>query len=236
MVKQNRLIMNKNKVREYSFIDIEGSIYKISCDWVLGFFEGDGTFIIQLKPNKSHRLGYQLILKFEVYQSGIDKNILEAVRVYLNCGKVVLSQKDINSSRTVYKYSITDLKSIRNKLYPLLKNCSMITSKKYNDLKIFLAVLNIKYPVLDKDYCPNKTIQNNKLTINEIDLKKILELRDKLSSKLNKLDLPIVSSNPSPDWIVAFTDAEGNFYVKINKSSKLKYRIITCFSISQEKS
>lgn len=136
--------MNLHNRKEYKHIDIAGTQYKFNLDWLIGFFEGDGTFIIQLKPNKSHKIGYQVVLKFEIYQSNIDRNILEAIRLFLDCGKVELSKKEAHTTKAVYRYSISDLKSIKTILYPILNECVMITAKKSNDLNIFLAVLRLK--------------------------------------------------------------------------------------------
>ena len=79
----NNLIRTKNKT-----IIINNKTYNLSLEYILGLFEGDGSITIQLKPNKSHKTGKQIILIFEIHQHVIDVDLLKAISVYLDCGKV----------------------------------------------------------------------------------------------------------------------------------------------------
>ena len=79
----NNLIRTQNKT-----IIINNKTYNLSLEYILGLFEGDGSITIQLKPNKSHKTGKQIILIFEIHQHVIDVDLLKAISVYLDCGKV----------------------------------------------------------------------------------------------------------------------------------------------------
>ena len=79
----NKLITTQNKT-----IVINNKIYNLSLEYIFGLFEGDGSITIQLKPNKSHKTGKQIILIFEIHQHVIDVDLLKAISVYLDCGKV----------------------------------------------------------------------------------------------------------------------------------------------------
>ena len=79
----NNLIRTKNKT-----IIINNKTYNLSLEYILGLFEGDGSITIQLKPNKSNKPGKQIILIFEIHQHVIDVDLLKAISVYLDCGKV----------------------------------------------------------------------------------------------------------------------------------------------------
>ena len=69
-------------------ININNKSFKLSLDYIMGLFEGDGSLTIQLKPNLSHKTGKQVILIFEIHQHVIDVDLLKAISVYLDCGKV----------------------------------------------------------------------------------------------------------------------------------------------------
>jgi hypothetical protein len=48
---------------------------------------------IQFKSNKSHKTGKQIVLIFEIHQHVIDVDLLKAISIYLNCGKVEIGVK-----------------------------------------------------------------------------------------------------------------------------------------------
>lgn len=77
-------------------ITVNNNNYKLSLDYIFGFFEGDGSITIQLKPNSSHKTGKQVILIFEIHQHGIDIDFLKAISIYLDSGKVEVGKKDGN--------------------------------------------------------------------------------------------------------------------------------------------
>jgi len=80
-------------MHEYKEIIVNNKIYKLSLDYILGFFEGDGSITIQLKPNIRHKTGKQVILIFEIHQHGIDKDLLKAISIFLDMGNVEISNK-----------------------------------------------------------------------------------------------------------------------------------------------
>lgn len=74
-------------------ITVNNKNYNLSLDYIFGFFEGDGSITIQLKPNSSHKTGKQVILIFEIHQHGIDLDFLKAISIYLDSGKVEIGRK-----------------------------------------------------------------------------------------------------------------------------------------------
>ena len=74
-------------------IKVKNKSFKLSLDWILSFFEGDGSMTIQFKSNKSHKTGKQIVLIFEIHQHVIDVDLLKAISIYLNCGKVEIGIK-----------------------------------------------------------------------------------------------------------------------------------------------
>lgn len=71
----------------------KNKIFILSLEKILGFFEGDGSLTVQLKPNSTHKTGKQVILIFEIHQHAIDVELLEAMRIFLGMGKVEISKK-----------------------------------------------------------------------------------------------------------------------------------------------
>ena len=74
-------------------INIDNKKFKLSLNYIMGLFEGDGSLTIQLKPNLSHKTGKQVILIFEIHQHVIDIDLLKAISLYLSAGKVEVGRK-----------------------------------------------------------------------------------------------------------------------------------------------
>jgi hypothetical protein len=88
-------------------ITINNKIYKLSLEYILGFFEGDGSITIQFKPNKTHKTGKQIVLIFEIHQHVIDVDLLKAISIFLDCGKVEIGRKVGNPDTWVYRLRIS---------------------------------------------------------------------------------------------------------------------------------
>ena len=97
---------------------VNNKVYSLSLEYILGLFEGNGSFIIQLKPNISHKTGKQINLKFEIHQQAIDVDLLEAISIYLGCGKVEIGKRKNDPANWVYRLSIYRQKDNLNILLP----------------------------------------------------------------------------------------------------------------------
>ena len=93
----------------------------MSLDYIFGLFEGDGSITIQLKPNSSHKTGKQVILKIEFHQHVIDVDLLEAISIYLGCGKVEVGKRIGQPDTWVYRLSISRQTDIIKIMLPNLR-------------------------------------------------------------------------------------------------------------------
>lgn len=92
--------------------------YPINDQFLMGLIEGDGSFFISFHPDLVMRPG------FNITQHRLEKDMLEKVRVYLNCGGV----KD--DSETIIKYRIDSIKEISNHLIPFVDDYQLFTKKR----------------------------------------------------------------------------------------------------------
>jgi len=207
-------------------IIVNGKIFKFSLEYILGFFEGDGSITIQLKPNSTHKTGKQIVLIFEIHQHAIDIDLLKAISLFLGCGKVEVGRKIGEPESWVYRLRISTQTEILNILLPILRSQSMVFKKRNHDLILFIKACLL---VEDKKHT---NIEGQK---------EIAEIASKLSSKLSldeKIKLPETHKELNADWVTGITDAEGNFAFSIY-IPKLKYKkkeVIFRFSITQENS
>ncbi len=57
-------------------------------DWLSGFIDGEGTFVIGISKSKSHKTGYNILPLFSIELSCIDKPILDEIERYFGVGRV----------------------------------------------------------------------------------------------------------------------------------------------------
>jgi len=207
-------------------IVVNGKVFNLSLEYVLGFFEGDGSLTIKLKPNSTHKTGKQVVLIFEIHQHAIDIDLLKAISLFLGCGQVEIGRKIGEPESWVYRLRISTQTEMFNTLLPILCSQSMVFKKRNHDLILF-----IKACLLVKD----------KKHTNIEGQKEITEIASKLSSKLNlddKRKLPETHKELNADWVTGITDAEGNFAFSIYspKIKDKKKEVVFRFSITQENS
>ena len=137
--------MNK-EISLYSDISKSVKTFNLSIEKIFGFFEGDGSLTIQLKPNLTHKIGKQVILIFEIHQHAIDLDFLKAISIYLNIGKVEIGRKVGNPENWVYRLRISKQSDIIFTLLPLLESQAiegMMLKKRNSDILIFIEACRL---------------------------------------------------------------------------------------------
>ena len=83
-------------------------------NWLAGFASAEGCFLVQVIPCKTHSLGYEVKLVFQLTQHSRDENLLITIQQYLDCGNVY-------KNRNVYDFRVTKYGDITDKIIPLKK-------------------------------------------------------------------------------------------------------------------
>ena len=86
----------------------------IDPNWLAGFTSAEGCFFIVITSNKTHSIGFQVLLVFIVTQHSRDENLIRRIRAYLNCGQVY-------KNRDAFDYRVTKFIDITDKIIPLFK-------------------------------------------------------------------------------------------------------------------
>lgn len=165
--------------RDYTW-NAKGIFFLNFINWLAGFIQGDGSFIIKSRNNE---------LQFYISQSLNDIQVLYKIKQFLGYGKIRIQKKENIA------HFVLENKNGICKLLIVLEG--FFFGKKLED---FLKFYRIAFA---KDYIINN-IKNN-ITLNNA-------------------------------WLSGFIDADGSFYVSINKHKKmfLGYQIQIRFAISQK--
>ena len=179
--------------------------------WLVGVTDGDGSFTIGRQNDK-----WSLIYK--IAQSRYNLRLLYFIKKQLGYGSVT---KDGTKGQIL----IRDKKIIKNVLFPIFDEYSLLTSKKFN------------YDKFKKAYY---ILENNTLTQDEKDKALYLLRKEELPKNYispiwNNASLPLKTVNDinnvvTKPWLVGFIEAEGSFYLV----SKDSLRIVHGFGITQK--
>lgn len=113
----------------------------LTPDYVIGLVDGEGSFYVRL--NSDLRRRNKVELKFSLKLRYQDKEILEQLKQFFDCGNVYL-QKDSRPNHTdCYRFEVNKKEDIFNKIIPFFdKNSPKIESRK-RDFDLFKQIAKL---------------------------------------------------------------------------------------------
>ena len=110
---------------------------KLSADWICGFVEGEGSFVIYIAKVKSST---QVTLIFKVTQHIKNVQVLYAFKSFFGVGIVKAQRKD---REKVWEYVVRRFEHLNTKIIPFFEKNQMHTTKKFDFLRFRKAALLI---------------------------------------------------------------------------------------------
>lgn len=197
---------------------------KLHPNWVTGFTDAEGCFMINITKSKTNRMGWQIRPCFQIKLQYRDEKLLIKIKSFFNeIGSISFSNDN------VVMYRVNKLDDI---IIPHFDKYSLIT-RKHSDYKTFKSIVKL----INKDEHLNK---NGIMKI--INLKVVLNkglshnLKTYFPSIINrekpKVDIPI---NIDYNWIAGFFSGDACFSIGVYKSGKNKigYGITLQIAFSQ---
>lgn len=108
-------------------------IILINPEWLAGFFDGSGSFVVTVRKNKWGGNDVVALIIFTVKIN--EQDILKYLQKLIGCGEI-----NKNGYKSAY-LSIDDVEIIHNKLLPILKQYSLHTRKK-QDISTFQTIID----------------------------------------------------------------------------------------------
>ncbi|MEK7178612.1 MAG: LAGLIDADG family homing endonuclease [Patescibacteria group bacterium] len=125
----------------------------LNAEYIIGLVDGEGSFYVRLNEDPKRR--NKIEFKFSLKLRHQDKEILEQLQSFFDCGKIYL-QKDNRPNHTdCYRFEVNNKKDIFNKIMPFFeKNSPKIQSRK-RDFELFKQIFYLSL----KDNLDLKQIQ-----------------------------------------------------------------------------
>jgi len=109
-------------------------------NWLVGFVDGEGCFLVNLYKSPKNKNGYRIRLRFVITQHVRDVNLLKNVMSWLGCGGI---QPSLDSTSQLV---VTSLSDITEKIIPFFEKYPLegAKAKDYSDFKRVANLLENK--------------------------------------------------------------------------------------------
>ena len=132
---------------------------KLNPHYMAGLVDGEGCFSVTFNRHKNNRL-LEVRLLFEIELREDDKEILERVRETLGCGNIYyLNYERYKKWRPHYKYKVSNLRDITQKIIPFFKKYPLQAKKKHS----FTLFCNVAELMLAKHHLTQRGIEEIKV-------------------------------------------------------------------------
>lgn len=116
---------------------------QLSPDYVVGLVDGEGSFTFRLdaNPNRRNRMEARFYLKLRAE----DKSLLDALKIFFDCGKVY-EQKDRRPGHSLcFRYEIGNKSDLREIIVPFFQKFPLKSPSKLRDFEAFCKAMEIVF-------------------------------------------------------------------------------------------
>jgi hypothetical protein len=113
----------------------------LSKEYILGLVDGEGSFNVRINKNKNRRA--KIELKFSLKLRHQDKDILDKLQTFFNCGKVYIQRDKRKNHSLCYRFEVQNKQEIIDKIIPFfIANPPKILSRK-RDFELFKEIVKL---------------------------------------------------------------------------------------------
>lgn len=115
---------------------------QLTPDWISGFVEGEGSFVISITQNKSSK-STQVRLFFKVAQHVKNVQVLYAMKTFFGVG-IVKRQRSASDPSEVWEYVVSRFEHLDTKIIPFFEKTPMHSSKKFDFFRFRKVAIMMK--------------------------------------------------------------------------------------------
>ena len=104
-------------------------------DYLAGFADGEGSFIVSVRHRSDHAMGWQIDMTFNVSQK--ERHILAYFKRYLGCGR--FQQRPDG----VFYYVVSNQRSVLERVIPFFERFPFLSQRKQSNFAIFKKIASI---------------------------------------------------------------------------------------------
>ena len=103
--------------------------------WVAGFTSGEGCFFLNVRKDSNMKLGYRVVIGFQLTQHIHDKQLLTLFETYFGCGKYYLAKDGRHGD-----YIVSNTFILADKIIPFFRQYNIIGIKELDFLSWCRAI------------------------------------------------------------------------------------------------
>jgi LAGLIDADG endonuclease len=107
-------------------------------NWVAGFTEGEGCFNVNIISSKTHKIGAQVQLRFELTQHSRDTELMNSLVKYWGCGKTT-----VIITKPVVRFNVVKFTEFKDIIVPFFNKFPLYGNKRLDYtcfVKVFMLV------------------------------------------------------------------------------------------------
>ncbi len=112
------------------------------ASWLVGFVDGEGSFLISIFRNKTTKYGWQVFPEFIVTQGAKSLRALEEIKNFFNCGHIFINRRKDNHREHLYRFCVRSARDLNDKIVPFFERYKLKTAK-LKDFEKFKKVLSL---------------------------------------------------------------------------------------------
>lgn len=128
---------------------------KLPGDYIAGFIDGEGCFVIVVSKHKTKKLKRDGRVSFQIELRDDDQEILEHIQETLGCGRLYQLSYERYGWKPHVKYMVSAIQDLHDKVIPFLEKYPL-RAKKRHSFKLFRKAVDIVYR---KEHLTEKGIQ-----------------------------------------------------------------------------
>ena len=114
--------------------------------WVVGFVDGEGSFLVNIFKSSQAKLQWQIFPEFNVSQSLKGKDLLHKLEDFFGCGHIYAhNARNMKQGKwdPLYKYCVRSRIELKEKIIPFFRKYPPLGKSKLNDFNCFVKVVEI---------------------------------------------------------------------------------------------
>ena len=94
------------------------------CGWVVGFVDGEGSFLVNIFKSSRAKMGWQVFPEFNITQTKKGIDLLYRLKNFFGCGHIYAHRarnRKKNKWDPLYKYCVRARAELKEKIIPFFK-------------------------------------------------------------------------------------------------------------------
>jgi hypothetical protein len=98
--------------------------------WIVGFVDGEGSFLVSTFRNETCKSGKQTLFEFVVTQGEESREAMKSIKDFFNCGGIYINHRHDNHHHDLLRYCVRNQKDLKWVIIPFFKKYPLKTTKR----------------------------------------------------------------------------------------------------------